>query len=55
MSEVSLSEKLTCKALKKNGKVCGYSWLPRSKWVFRCPHCFSFRWNEEPEPEKVKK
>ena len=47
MVEVKLSERLTCKAKVKKGKVCGYSWLPRSTHVYRCPKCMSFRWDED--------
>ncbi len=52
MSEVKLGEYQVCKALKKSGEPCGHRWLPRGTYVFRCPKCMSFRWNEE--PEKVK-
>ena len=44
MSEVEIPEKLTCKQ-------CGHTWMPRSKFVYRCPErkCMSFSWDEEPE------
>ena len=52
MTEVQLPEQLVCKK-------CGHHWVPRSKWVYRCPNskCMSFRWDEddrEPDKEKAK-
>lgn len=42
MRTVSLSETLKC------GE-CSHEWVPRKSPVYRCPKCFSYRWNEAAE------
>ncbi len=47
MTEVQLPEKLVCKQ-------CGHEWVPRNKFVYRCPNrkCNSFLWDEVGEEAK---
>jgi hypothetical protein len=36
----------TCKHIKRDGKVCGHTWIPREDNVpYVCPLCRSPKWN----------
>lgn len=44
MTKVVVRE-LQCKHTKKDGTVCGYTWIPRKKVVMLCPKCKSPYWD----------
>ncbi|KKM27007.1 hypothetical protein LCGC14_1579140 [marine sediment metagenome] len=43
---------LRCRAIKRNGKVCGHKWLPRKPGADpdECPKCKSRLWRGKKKP-----
>ncbi len=40
---------LTVEDLRVRCGICKHRWIPRKTPVYRCPNCFSSRWNEAAE------
>ena len=38
--------KMTCHAVRLDGKVCGYTWLAKVKAPKSCPQCKSRTWQK---------
>jgi len=40
--------------MKLKCKKCGWEWIPRVQDVKLCPHCKTYKWNnEKPEEQEV--